>query len=197
MPSSRIICSLGLNKFSPKPEKKMSAIKSKAFVLGQSMYTAYFDCFSGVAGDMIIGALLDAGLSFTKLRSELDKLKLPGYSLSAKKVTKHSIAATKFSVDVAKGQPQRRPSDIAKIISKSKLDSDIKEKSIAIFNRLALAEAHAHGEPLEKVHFHEVGAVDAIVDIVGAVIGLNLLKIEKVYSSPLALGRGSIQTSHG
>lgn len=175
----------------------MSAIKPKNFVLGQSISTAYFDCFSGVAGDMIIGALLDAGLPISKLNNELSKLHLPGCSLSAQKVTKHGIAATKFSVVVAKGQPERRPSDIVKIIAKSKLDSDVKEKSIAIFNRLALAEARAHGEPLEKVHFHEVGAVDAIVDIVGAVIGLNLFKIEKVYSSPLALGRGSIQTSHG
>jgi uncharacterized protein (TIGR00299 family) protein len=175
----------------------MSAIKSKAFVLGQSMSTAYFDCFSGVAGDMIIGALLDAGLPISKLKNELSKLDLPGYNLSAKRVTKHHIAATQFSVNVRKNQPERSPDDIVKIISKSKLESDIKEKSIAIFNRLAQAEAHAHGEPLEKVHFHEVGAVDAIVDIVGAVIGLKLLGIDKVYSSPLALGRGSIQTSHG
>ena len=146
---------------------------------------------------MIIGALLDAGLSFAKLRQEIRKLGLSGYNISAKRVTKHGIAATKFSVDIKKKQPERHLSDIVKIISKSKLESDIKETAISIFKRLAEVEAHIHSEPIEKVHFHEVGAVDAIIDIVGAVIGLKILKVDRIYSSPLALGKGSVQTSHG
>jgi uncharacterized protein (TIGR00299 family) protein len=161
------------------------------------MKTAYFDCFSGAAGDMIIGALLDAGLPFDDLKAEIEKLGLSGYELSFKKVTKNHISATKFNVETTKDQPHRHPDDIVKIITDSRLDDDVKLNSIAIFNRLAKVEAKVHGEPIEKVHFHEVGAVDAIVDICGAVAGLKLLGIEKVYSSLLPLGTGTVETEHG
>jgi len=164
------------------------------------MKFAYFDCFSGAAGDMIVGALLDAGLSLDHLKLELEKLNLSGYSLSREKVVKNHIAATKFNVELEEKQPHRKPKDIADIISNSGLDEAAKKKSIAIFNRLAEAEAKVHGEPVEDVHFHEVGAVDAIIDICGicgTVIGLEHLGVEKVYSSPLSLGTGRIKTEHG
>jgi uncharacterized protein (TIGR00299 family) protein len=161
------------------------------------MAIAYFDCFSGVAGDMIIGALLDAGLPFGDFKRQIGKLGLSGFEISARKVTKGKIAATKFSVEVQEKQPERKPREVTGIIVNSKFDKDIKEKAVRIFNRLAEAEAIAHGESPEKVHFHEVGAVDAIVDICGAVIGLKMLGVDSVYSSPLPLGKGSITALHG
>jgi pyridinium-3,5-bisthiocarboxylic acid mononucleotide nickel chelatase len=161
------------------------------------MALAYFDCFSGVAGDMIIGSLLDAGLPFADFKAEIDKLGLSGFEISARKVVKGNIEGTKFSVEIREKQPERQPKEITRIILSSKLDNDIKEKAVRIFNRLAEAEAIAHGEPLEKVHFHEVGAVDAIIDICGAVIGLKLLGVNDIYSSNLPLGKGSVSTSHG
>ena len=161
------------------------------------MKIAYFDCFSGVAGDMIIGALLDAGLPLDDLKAEINRLGLSGYKLSFEKVTKNHISATKFNVEVTEDQPPRNPDDIVKLITASKADHDVKLKSIAIFNRLAKAEAKVHGQPIEKVHFHEVGAVDAIIDIVGAVAALKLMGIEKIYSSMLPLGTGAVETDHG
>ena len=161
------------------------------------MKIAYFDCFSGAAGDMIIGALLDAGLPFDRFESEIEKLGLGGYKLKSERVTKNHIAGTKFTVDLTEKQPHRHPKDIIAIIEKSGLDDDIKQKSIKIFNRLAQSEAAAHGEPIERVHFHEVGAVDAIIDICGAVIAFKMMGIEKICSSPISLGTGSIKTDHG
>ncbi len=161
------------------------------------MALAYFDCFSGTAGDMIIGALLDAGLPFADFKAEIDKLGLSGFELSARKVVKGKIEGTKFSVEVREKQPERQPKEVTKIILGSRLDSDIKEKAVRIFNRLAEAEAIAHGETIDKVHFHEVGAVDAIIDICGAMVGLKLLGVDRVYSSSLPMGKGSIAGSHG
>ncbi len=161
------------------------------------MKLAYFDCFSGAAGDMIIGALLDAGLPFDKFESEIAKLNLSGYELKSERVTKNHIAGTKFTVELTEKHPYRKPKEIIEIIEKSGLEEDIKLNSIKIFNRLAEAEATAHGEPLEKVHFHEVGAVDAIIDICGAVAALKLMGIEKIYSSMLPLGTGTVETDHG
>jgi uncharacterized protein (TIGR00299 family) protein len=158
---------------------------------------AYFDCISGAAGDMIIGALLDAGLPFDKFESEIAKLNLSGYELKSERVTKNYIAGTKFTVELIEKQPYRKPKEIIEIIENSGLDKDIKLKSIEIFNRLAEAEATAHGEPLEKVHFHEVGAVDAIIDICGTVAALKLLEIGRIYSSILPLGTGTVETDHG
>lgn len=161
------------------------------------MKIAYFDCISGAAGDMIIGALLDAGLQFDKFESEIAKLNLSGYELKSERVTRNHIAGTKFTVKLIEKQPYRKPKEIIEIIENSGLDKDIKLKSIEIFNRLAEAEATAHGEPLEKVHFHEVGAVDAIIDICGTVAALKLLEIGKIYSSILPLGTGTVETDHG
>jgi len=150
----------------------------------------YLDCFSGASGDMILGALVDAGLSLESLRAELAKLPLAGYRLSARKVRRASLAATQVKVTVAKKQPPRRLSDILGIIEGSSLPPADKEKGAAIFRRLAEAEAKVHGLPLAEAHLHEVGAVDAIVDVMGAVAGLRLLRVEELFASALALGGG-------
>ena len=162
------------------------------------MTLAYFDCFSGISGDMTLGALVDAGVSIDALRAELAKLNLPGYEITAEKVMRSGISATKVHVRLDdKPQPARHLSDIRKIIEASKLSASIKQKSISIFERLAAAEARVHGTTPDKVHFHEVGAVDAIVDIVGSVIGLEMLGITTIAGSPINLGSGTIKTAHG
>ncbi len=162
------------------------------------MTLVYFDCFSGISGDMTLGALVDAGVPVEELRSGLAKLNLPGYELSSKKVTRSGIAATKVDVIIdQKGQTARHLSDILKIIDGSALSATVKEKSGRIFKRLAEAEAKVHATTPDNIHFHEVGAVDAIVDIVGSVIGLELLGVTRIMSSPLDLGSGTVQTSHG
>jgi pyridinium-3,5-bisthiocarboxylic acid mononucleotide nickel chelatase len=161
------------------------------------MTLAYFDCFSGISGDMTLGALVDAGVSIDVLRSELKKLGLPGYELRAEKVKRAGIAATKVHVIIEKKDRERHLADITAIINGSSLSAPIKERSIGIFNRLAEAEARVHGTTSEKIHFHEVGAVDAIVDIVGSVIGLDRLGVTRVRASAVNVGSGTVQTSHG
>jgi pyridinium-3,5-bisthiocarboxylic acid mononucleotide nickel chelatase len=162
------------------------------------MTCAYFDCFSGISGDMTLGALVDAGVSIDVLRAELAKLNLPGYELKAEKVKRSGIATTKVHVIVnQKGQKSRHLADILSIIEASILSPTVKEKSSRIFTRLAAAEAKVHGTTPDKIHFHEVGAVDAIVDIVGSVIGLELLGISQITASAINVGSGMVKTSHG
>ncbi len=161
------------------------------------MRTAFFDCFSGISGDMTLGALIDAGLSFKELKSYLSKLLLDNYEVTAKKIKKNGIAATKVDVTIKGRQRERRLSDIKKIINNSRLDKSIKDDAIRIFERLAKAEAKVHNTNISNVHFHEVGAIDAIVDIVGAVIGLHILEIENIFASPVNTGTGFIKTAHG
>jgi uncharacterized protein (TIGR00299 family) protein len=157
----------------------------------------YLDCFSGASGDMILGALVDAGLSLANLRAELAKLPLTGYRLSARKVRRAGLAATQVRVTVAKKQPPRRLADILSIIEGGSVPSADKEKGAAIFRRLAEAEAKVHGLPLARTHLHEVGAVDAIVDITGAVAGLRLLGVEELFASALTLGSGTTRSAGG
>ena len=161
------------------------------------MKIAYFDCFAGISGDMILGALFDLGLDQSSWMKELSHLSLTGYEVEIKKVEKQHISATKVNVKVKESTQHRKLSEIVSLINQSSLDSDIKQKSIRIFTRLAEAEAKVHGKKTEEVHFHEVGAIDAIVDVVGSVLGLKLLQIEEIYASPLPLSRGLVKTSHG
>ena len=162
------------------------------------MTLAYFDCFSGISGDMTLGALVDAGVAIDALRSELSKLNVTGYTITSEKVSRAGIAATKVNVNIdTKEQPARRLADIRTIIGKSGLSASIKHQSLAVFEQLAIAEAHVHGTTPDKVHFHEVGAIDAIVDIVGSVIGLDLLGVTKIAGSPVNLGSGTVMTAHG
>jgi len=146
---------------------------------------------------MILGALIHAGLDSDELRASLEALRLPGWTLNVRRVTKNGLVATSVEVQTDKKQVERKLTDIEAILAKSGLPESDRDRSLSIFRRLAEAEAKVHGVSPEAVHFHEVGAVDAIVDIVGAVIGLRLLGIEDVRVSPLPLGRGFVSTSHG
>ncbi len=159
---------------------------------------AYLDCFSGISGDMLLGALVDAGLSLDALSAEVGKLDLHGYHLEVEQAQRGGIAATKVTVALDEApQPHRRFADIAELIDSSDLHSSDKERSTDIFRRLAEAEASIHGVTPDSIEFHEVGAVDAIVDIVGAVAGLRLLGIDQLYCSPLPAGGGWASSAHG
>ncbi len=157
----------------------------------------YIDCFSGISGDMMVGALLDLGLDFLFLENELKKLNITGYNLAYKEIKTGSIRAKKFDVKVTGSQPHRNYEDIKGIISKSDLDSEIKKMSLDIFRLIAEAEARVHGCDIDKVHFHEVGAVDSIIDIVSTAVGLKNLKIESFYSSSIPMGSGFVDSLHG
>ncbi|MBI2908519.1 MAG: nickel pincer cofactor biosynthesis protein LarC [Chloroflexi bacterium] len=162
------------------------------------MRIAYFDCFSGASGDMILGAMVDAGLALEELSASLGSLPLSGYRLTVERVRRGAIAAAKVNVEVEAGrQPARNLRAILEIIAASGLSDGVKGQGARIFQRLAAAEARVHGQSPEEIHFHEVGAIDAIVDVVGSVIGLELLGVEGVYSSPLPSGSGTVETSHG
>jgi pyridinium-3,5-bisthiocarboxylic acid mononucleotide nickel chelatase len=162
------------------------------------MRALYFDCFAGASGDMICGALIDAGANVDELRAQLATLGLSGYEISAEPVKRSGIAATKFNVivDEAK-QPHRHLKDIAAIIDRSALSDLTKQRALRAFELLADAEAHVHATTREKVHFHEVGAVDSIIDTVGAMIGFELLGIERFYASALRVGHGAVKAAHG
>ena len=158
----------------------------------------YFDCFSGAGGDMFLGALLNVGLPLERLQAELDKLHLEGYELKLERQVRHGIAGSKLHVrDTLGAHPARHPYDVYALIEASTLSPEVKARSRAVFARLARAEASVHGIPEEEIHFHEVGAVDSIVDIVGVVIGLHALDVTAVYASPLPLGSGFIEVEHG
>ena len=161
------------------------------------MRVAYFDCFSGISGNMILGALLDAGLEFGALKEGLAKLGLSGYEIKAKRVLKRYIAGTLVDVKVQEEGVERHLGDILGILEESSLPGEIKETCGKIFARLAEAEARVHGLDVEDIHFHEVGGLDAIVDVVGSVVGLALLGVEEVVSSAVHLGTGFVECAHG
>src|SRR6266404_402760 len=161
------------------------------------MKYAYFDCFSGISGDMTLGALLDAGFSGEQRRGELRGLNVPGWKLSTEKVWKNGVSATYAKVRTQDTQTHRSLSTILGIIEKSILAPGAKERAAAIFTKLGQAEAAVHDVPLEKIHFHEVGAIDAIVDIVGACIGFAALGIESFACSALNVGGGTAKMAHG
>lgn len=161
------------------------------------MRAAYFDCFSGISGDMVLAALVDLSWPVRELEREVDKLGLFGYQIEAKKVAKQGIFSTQIKINVKEGKKERTLKDILSILDRSKLEEKIKERSRAIFTRLASVEAKIHGKSPQKIHFHELGGLDTIIDVVGAVVGMNYLGIEKVYSSPLPLGKGFVKCEHG
>jgi uncharacterized protein (TIGR00299 family) protein len=162
------------------------------------MRAVYFDCFAGVSGDMIIGAQLDLGVDLESLKQQLASLGLDGYEIKSRRVERSGIAAAKFDVEVDEtAQPARTLADIRSIIVGSSATGHVKNQAIRVFERLAEAEARVHGTTPDKVHFHEVGAVDSIVDVVGAMIGFELLGVERFFCSPLRLGSGSVNSEHG
>ena len=159
---------------------------------------AYVDCFSGASGDMLLGALLDAGLPLEALQAELAKLELGGYTLSVERVRRHGITGSQFKVEIEEDQhPARNLVMVRELLTAAPLDEEVTDASLRVFERLAVAEGHIHGLPVDEVHFHELSAVDSIVDVVGFVTGLRLLGVTKLYSSALPLGAGTVRTAHG
>src|SRR2546426_4353939 len=162
------------------------------------MKVVYFDCPSGASGDMILGALVDAGVSLEALQAELATLGLPGWRLSAREVRRGAFRATKVDVHLEGAQHEHRHlGDIVRILEASGLAPAVVSGAVRVFRRLAEAEARVHGTSVDEVHFHEVGAVDAIVDVTGAVAGLRLLGAEAVHVSALPIGGGFVETAHG
>ncbi|MFN0058023.1 MAG: nickel pincer cofactor biosynthesis protein LarC [Planctomycetota bacterium] len=198
------------------------------------MRVAYFDCFSGVAGDMMVGALIDAGADFAALRDGLRGLRLAGCELRRESVRKQGLVATQFHVDAGEARPRvesksasqqyfgitvprprdtggaapdpaagpgvtphRHYADIVRIIEHSSLDARVQERALAVFRRLGEVEAGRHGVALEEVHFHEVGAVDAIIDICGAALALELLQVDRIEASSINVGGGTVRCAHG
>jgi uncharacterized protein (TIGR00299 family) protein len=162
------------------------------------MRIAYFDCFSGASGDMILGSLIDVGLSPRRLREELKKLRIPTIALKVKKVLRGGLAATRVIVE---GKNEKRPhrnlKEILRIIDRSGVGADVKEKSMEIFKRIASVEGKIHRTPTEEVHFHELGGLDSIVDIVGSVWGIRQCGIEEIYVSKVNVGAGFVKCEHG
>jgi pyridinium-3,5-bisthiocarboxylic acid mononucleotide nickel chelatase len=161
------------------------------------MKTLYFDCFAGASGDMILGALVGVGLDPRGLREQLSLLDVNGYEIEFETVNRSGLSATRAHVHTAHEHTHRHLNDILRIINASRLSDAVKERAAGIFRRLAEAEARVHDEPIEKIHFHEVGALDAIVDVVGACIGFELLKVERFVCSPLHVGSGMVKMEHG
>jgi len=161
------------------------------------MKTLYFDCFAGASGDMILGAMVGAGVDPNYLREQLSLLRVDGFRINFETVNRSGLSATYARVETAHEHKHRHLADIKKIIESSSLSESVKQLAIRIFTRLAEAEAHVHNEPIDHVHFHEVGALDAIVDVVGAAICFDYLKVERFVCSPLHVGSGMVQMAHG
>jgi uncharacterized protein (TIGR00299 family) protein len=161
------------------------------------MKTLYFDCFAGASGDMILGAMVGAGVDPNYLREQLSLLRVDGFSIDFETVNRSGLSATYARVETAHEHKHRHLSDIKQIIEGSGLSESVKQRSVQIFSRLAEAEARVHNESIDRVHFHEVGALDAIVDVVGAAICFDYLQIERFICSPLHVGSGMVQMAHG
>ncbi len=158
---------------------------------------AYLDCSSGISGDMLLAALLDAGLELEPLLDELRKIPLAGYEFKRTRVLRGGLAGTRIEINVSGPQPERHLRDIRQLLEGSALTALVKTQAMKMFGRLAEVEGELHGKPAADIHFHEVGAVDAILDIVGACVGVELLEIEELICSPLNVGGGRVETAHG
>lgn len=161
------------------------------------MNILYFECFSGVSGDLFLSALLDLGLPFDYLNKELKKLGVEGYSIEKNSEIKSGIQGTGIKVRCQESHHHRKFSDIKKILEQSSLNDSVKSMGIAIFHKVAEAEAKIHGKSIDEVHFHEVGALDSIADITGAAIGIDYFKPDRVISTPLEVGSGFADCAHG
>ena len=161
------------------------------------MKIAYFDCFSGISGDMILGSLIDLGLDIEYLKNEFKKINISGYEINAEKIKKRDISCIKVNITVKDKQKHRSLKEINALIDKSELNPEVKKKSKDIFLKLAKAESKVHNIDIDKIHFHEIGAIDSILDIIGAVIGLDKLNLKKIYCSTIPVGRGFVKSAHG
>ncbi len=159
---------------------------------------AYLDCFAGVSGDMLLGAIVDAGVKLVEIKKALEGLTIKGYEIKEERVKRSFIEATKVTVRIKERKGiVRRWRDIEKVINKANLPKEIKKKGIRIFKHLFEAEGTVHGQPYDEVHLHELGAIDCLIDVFGSLLGFHLLGIKKVYCSPVNLGSGTIKTEHG
>jgi hypothetical protein len=161
------------------------------------MRQAYLDCSSGISGDMLLGAMLDAGFDARQLLDELKKLSLGFFKLKRTRAARGGVMGTRFEVEVTGDHPHRHLKDIEAIIEPAAIGAGAKEKALKIFRRLAEAEGKIHGKPATEIHFHEVGAMDAIIDIVGACVGVEALEISELVCSPLNVGSGRVEAAHG
>ncbi len=161
------------------------------------MKTAYVDCIAGASGDMLLGALVDAGLGEGGLRDELAKLRLEGFELRVRRVSKNGFGAIKVDVDCQDDAPERYLAQIRAVVEGGDLAPAVRDRAMRVFTRLCQVEADTHGKTIDSVHLHEVGAVDAIVDVVGVVAGFRRLGVERIVVSPLPMGRGFIDGAHG
>lgn len=157
----------------------------------------YLDCFAGISGDMMLGALVDAGWPVEDLQAVVDALGLTGVTVRAERVHKHHLAGTLVTIHAPDAQPLRHPADLTAIIERADLPESVRQRATGIILALAQAEATVHGMPVEEVHFHEVGAVDTLVDVVGAVAGLEGVGVERVICAPVPWSHGTIQIAHG
>ncbi|MBZ5514210.1 MAG: nickel pincer cofactor biosynthesis protein LarC [Acidobacteriia bacterium] len=161
------------------------------------MKQAYLDCSAGISGDMFLAALLDAGFDPRHLLDELKKLSLGFYKLKRTRALRGGIVGTRWEVEVGPDQPRRKLGDIEELVGKAAISEGVKQKALKIFRRLAEVEGKLHNQPPSEIHFHEVGAVDSIIDIVGACVGVEALEISELISSPLNVGGGRTQAAHG
>jgi pyridinium-3,5-bisthiocarboxylic acid mononucleotide nickel chelatase len=161
------------------------------------MKIAYLDCPAGVSGDMLLGALLDAGLEASALQRQLTGLHLEGFRLDARRVLKNGLSATQAQVNVQDTKSERRLPEIEQLVRVSDLPPDVRDQAITILHRIGEVEARIHSEAVEAVHLHELGGLDTLVDVTGTLLGFKALGIEQVFASPLPLGRGFVQSAHG
>ena len=166
--------------------------------MASSMRIAYFDCFSGVSGDMCLGALVDAGLPLGDLAKGLEVLRLRGFSLRSRRVARGALSGTKVDVLIEKGRDRMMSlRDVRRVLKAAHLPEPVRDRSLAVFDRLAEAEGLAHRTPAAKVHFHELGSLDSLVDVVGTVLGCHLLGVEALYVSAINVGSGTSRSEHG
>jgi pyridinium-3,5-bisthiocarboxylic acid mononucleotide nickel chelatase len=158
---------------------------------------AYFDCFSGISGDMTVAALIDAGLDPTFLKDQLSLLDVQGWSFQVRRSSRHGISGLRFEVDEGHGHHSRNYKQVRGLIENAGIADVARDKALRIFEVLARAEAHVHGVEKDDVHFHEIGAVDSIVDVVGAAVGVTALGIDRIICAPLPFSRGFVSTAHG
>lgn len=161
------------------------------------MKILHFDCIGGISGNMIIGALLDLGISVSNFKNELYKINISDWKLQRQKIIRNGINTTKIDFNVKTNNHRRSLEEIIKVIQKSGLKKQIKNKACAIFHSIGKAEANIHNKTANKIHLHELGGEDTILDVAGALILLDMLKVERIYSSELPLGGGRIRCAHG
>lgn len=161
------------------------------------MKLGYFDCPTGISGDMILGALVDCGVPIALLNESLAGVPIEGYQISEKRVNKHGLSAIQVEVQVNDNVKERRLSEILSIVEDSHISEQVKEKALGVFKRIGAVESNIHGVDAESIHLHELGGVDTVIDVIGAFVGMEILELNAIYASALPLATGTITTAHG